>query len=91
MEVGPVLHPPGTGLDLHQGDGRLVLRRCADGQVDPGRQPDGTPGQSDPHRLLRAGEPRRLQPRPPPVQPSDLPLELGAELDPVGPRQSVDP
>ncbi len=79
VEVGPVLGPAGPRLHLDDGHRGLVARRTADGQVDPGRQLDGAAGQPDPHGLLGAGQPGRVERRPPAAQTGGLALDLGPQ------------
>ena len=79
VEVGSVLDPSGPRLDLDDGHRGPVLGGPADGQVHPGRQLDGTAGQTAPAVPLAyaatrpapgpasAGPGRRPGARPPPA------------------------
>ena len=84
VEVGAVLDPTGPRLDLDDGHRGLVAGRTADGQVDPGRQLDRSVGQADPEGLLGAGQPGRIQRRPPTAQALGLAFDLGPQPSPIG-------
>ena len=89
-DVIAVRRPACTGLDLDDGHRGLVLGGTSDGQVYTGGQLDHAAGQPDPHRLLGAGQPTRVQGRPPLRQALGLPVDLRPGVRPVrkgpGPR-----